>query len=178
MLERIAEDHRHFHILLDLLEQKIERLEQGGGINMPMLQELIDYLHRYADRCHHPLEDRIYQFYLERTGQPALTLHKLAEEHQALAQATSAILATVTMILADQVVPRQRLVANLRQFLTLQRNHLSYEDQQLLPKIAATLSEDDWQSLTPQLQQLCQSDPLFANSGADYQHLRDYLAAS
>ncbi|WP_298442480.1 hemerythrin domain-containing protein [uncultured Ferrimonas sp.] len=176
MLARIDTDHRHISTLLDLLERKIERLQQGGAIQMTMLRDVVDYLHRYADQCHHPMEDILYQFYLDKTGQSEGEIHRLGHDHLALADATNAILDTLNMILSDQVVPRQRLIKDLQLLLTMQRQHLQFEDTVLLPKISAALDEQDWQQLQSEIAHKIQSDPLFNSSERDYEDLRAYLA--
>ncbi|QIZ77530.1 hemerythrin domain-containing protein [Ferrimonas lipolytica] len=176
MLARIDTDHRHITSLLNLLADKIDRLEQGGAVQMTMLHDAVDYLHRYADHCHHPLEDILYQYYLDKTEQSEGDVHRLAQEHHNLADATNAILDTLRMILNDQVVPRERLIKDLQLFLTMQRDHLSYEDNVLLPKVAAALDEDDWSKLQVMVADKIQHDPLFSSSARDYEDLRAYLA--
>ena len=49
MLARIHTDHRHILILLDVLEGKAERLEQGEGVRLPLIRDIVDYLQTYAD---------------------------------------------------------------------------------------------------------------------------------
>ncbi len=174
MLARIAHDHHQFSQVLSLFELQVARLQQGAYCDMLLLHEVVTYLHHYADQQHHPLEDEIYQYYLEVLGDDEGAVHQLQQEHLLISQVTEAILATLTLILSDHVVPRQQLTDRLLQFVALQRAHLLYEDKELLPRIAARLTQQDWHDLSVRCGKL-PLDPVFDNKVEAYTTLRQTL---
>ncbi|MFI3246945.1 MAG: hemerythrin [Ferrimonas sp.] len=174
MLARIAHDHHQFSQVLCLFELQVVRLQQGAYCDMMLLHEAVAYLHHYADQQHHPLEDEIYQYYLEVLGEDEGAVHQLRQEHLLISQITEAILATLALILSDHVVPRQQLTDRLLQFVALQRAHLLYEDKELLPRITARLTQQDWHELANRCGRL-PLDPLLDDRVEAYTALQEAL---
>ncbi|GAA4873879.1 hemerythrin domain-containing protein [Ferrimonas pelagia] len=177
MLARIHTDHAHILTLLNLLDRKAGRLERGEEVSLTLIRDVIDYLQRYADNSHHPMEDILYQYYLEKVGETDGTVHRLAQEHETLRIATDQLMDTLNMILNDAVVPRERLITDLKTFAGQQRRHLEQEEKHVLPKLEQELKEDDWQLLQQQVADTLMDDPLFSGGGErEYEDLRAYLS--
>ncbi|TKB50181.1 hemerythrin domain-containing protein [Ferrimonas aestuarii] len=175
MLARIRTDHRHILTLLNLLHQKIERLQAGQEVNLTLLRDVIYYLLRYADCSHHPLEDILYRYYLEKMGSSD-QVSQLEVEHQSLRRATENLLDTLNTILNDVVVPRERLIQGIQEFVSMQTRHLTYEEQHILPLMEAEFTDEDWQQLDQQVASKLMDDPLFGRGGdQDFEDLRSYL---
>ncbi|GAA5190853.1 hemerythrin domain-containing protein [Ferrimonas gelatinilytica] len=177
LLERIHTDHKHISKLLNLLDKKAIRLEDGEAINLNFLRDVIDYLQRYADHSHHPMEDILYHYYLDKNGGSQGAIHRLEEEHAILREATDQLMDTLNMILNDAVVPRDRLIANIKDFAAMQRRHLAQEEEHVLPKLEKELTDEDWQKVEQRVSETLIKDPLFNNEkDSDYDELRAYLA--
>ncbi len=176
LLARIHTDHKHFSTLLTLLDKKADRLEEGDAINLNFLRDVVDYLQRYADHSHHPMEDILYQYYLDKTGNSQGAVHRLAEEHGFLREATDQLMDTLNMILNDAVVPRDRLIADIKAFVSMQRHHLAQEEEHVLPKLERELDEKDWRVVNAKVADTLINDPLFNSDKDDqYEELRAYL---
>ncbi|SHH79955.1 hemerythrin domain-containing protein [Ferrimonas marina] len=177
MLARIHTDHAHIATLLALLDNKANRLALGQEVSLPLVRDVIDYLQRYADHSHHPMEDILYQYYLEKQGKGAETVHRLGQEHKVLAESTDQLMDTLNMILNDAVVPRERLIADLRDFAHQQRHHLEQEERYVLPVLEQELTEADWAILQQKVATKLIEDPLFSEGNdQEYEDLRAYLA--
>ena len=65
------------------------------------------------------------------------------------------------MILMDAVVPLDQFAQKLEAYINSQRDHLNFEERELLPQIANALSEDDWKQIELKWKQTDSQDPLF-----------------
>ncbi|MBY5993445.1 hemerythrin domain-containing protein [Ferrimonas balearica] len=177
MLARIHTDHAHISTLLSVLSGKVQRLKDGQEVNLTLVRDVVDYLQRYADHSHHPMEDILYQYYLDKVGDTSQgEVHKLAQEHHKLQQATDQLFDTLTMILNDAVVPRERLIADIEAFVVMQRTHLEQEELRVLPLLERSLDEKDWEQIHRLVASKLVDDPLFGETGdREFEDLRTYL---
>ncbi len=146
MLDLIRNDHRNLAILLDLLRDKVVRLEKGQPINYALIRDVIEYMQEYADRYHHKYEDAVYSYYLSRKGD-AQALNKLEQEHDRLTADTASFRELIELILLDSVVPSDTFRARLQAFIDQQQQHMTYEDREILPLLEAHLGFKDWEQI-------------------------------
>ncbi|MBY6188070.1 hemerythrin domain-containing protein [Marinobacter hydrocarbonoclasticus] len=177
MLARIHTDHAHISTLLSVLAGKAQRLKAGQEVNLSVVRDVVDYLQRYADQSHHPMEDILYQYYLDKVGDTQQgEVHRLAIEHGKLREATDQLFDTLNMILNDAVVPRERLIEDIEDFVALQRNHLEQEEVRVLPLLERSLGEQDWEQIHRLVASKLVDDPLFGETGdREFEDLRAYL---
>ncbi|GLS82543.1 hemerythrin domain-containing protein [Paraferrimonas haliotis] len=177
MLTRLYEDHRNITVLLDVLQAIAEKLKRSQKVNMSLVSDVINYMQNYGDRCHHPVEDIIYNYYCQHyPAQGSDTLSQLTVEHERLQQANEMLSHSVNMVLNDVMVPMEQLVAEIEHYIDMQRQHLGFEEQDIFPQLEVNMSTNDWQEISTELQPLFQRDPLFGNEGkAEFQALKQYI---
>ncbi|MBW8192929.1 hemerythrin [Neiella marina] len=178
--------------LLKFLKAKLEDLRQDRSIRYDLIKDIVEYLHEYADKHHHPCEDIIYSYYLEHRKDEKVAdgVHKLAEQHIKISALTEHLCDMTEMILMDAVVPQQQYIDALDEFLEIQTNHLNYEEDHILPALREELTDADWQAIiallpydgiddVDSLKELARkSDPLFGDNVQErYQSLRENLGA-
>jgi hemerythrin-like domain-containing protein len=128
----------------------------------------------YAEHSHHPLEDIIFDYYSNKTGQA--NYGQLYNEHHRLAEASGALVYSLNMILSDVVISREKLIKDLKEYLELQQQHMQYEEQEVFPKFMKTLDEADWQKIDVLSQNRLVDDPLFNDNGkTTFEDLRAYI---
>ena len=164
MLSTIHNDHVNISKLLRLLRKKIQLLEDDQKIDYYLIKGIISYLKNYSDKYHHPMEDMIYAYYLKYRVVSDEVANRLSREHKLIKEATIELDELLDMILLDAVVPREQCIEKLEHFLQLQVAHMNYEEQEILPNIKASLTEDDWRSLEKKWQKDGHSDPLFGDN--------------
>ncbi len=170
MIERIRREHGYMVRLLAVLKQKIAMLEQEQQINYSLLREIVTYLADHSERVHHPKEDIIYQYYLDKFGQQQ-DIENLELEHKTLSTQTHAFLDTVDMILNDAIVPQDIFINQLKEFVHSQRRHLEMEEQSILPLITRSFTVKDWQAVED-MWSVNEDDPVFGDTIAEqYQQL-------
>ncbi|GGA88083.1 hemerythrin [Neiella marina] len=192
ILDIIHKEHVNMTMLLKFLNAKLEDLRQEKDIRYDLIKDIVEYLHEYADKHHHPCEDIIYNYYLEqKKGEKVADgVHKLAEQHIKISALTEQLCDMTEMILMDAVVPQQQYIDILAEFLDVQTSHLNYEEDHILPALRDELTDSDWQAIlallpyegiedVDSLKELARkSDPLFGDNVKErYQSLRDNLGA-
>ncbi|NAZ45730.1 hemerythrin domain-containing protein [Vibrio toranzoniae] len=172
MIERIRREHGYMARLLVILKNKLELLKQEREINYSLIAEVVHYLMNHSDKVHHPKEDIIYRYYLNKYGNDQ-AIEDLELEHQLLAEKTADFLGVVDMILQDAVVPQEVFIEQLEEFVHTQRKHMEYEEKYVLPMIITLFTVKDWQEVESQWSQP-ENDPVFGDTIADqYRQLAD-----
>ncbi|KMV29131.1 hemerythrin domain-containing protein [Photobacterium swingsii] len=177
MLEKIHAEHGYINRLLIILEQKLNAIQQGQPVNYSLIKDIVEYLHKHAECCHHPKEDVIYHYYQQKYADQGV-MKELDIEHQELALLTDDFANTLDMILMDAVIPLDVFADKLNQFVTRQRMHLEFEEKYVFPLIRRHFTTQDWVEVGKQYQE-CECDPLFGEQALPrYQRLRARLAES
>ncbi len=188
ILDIIQKEHVNMSSLLKFLDSKLDDLKHDRSIRYDFIKDIIDYLHDYADRYHHPCEDMIYDYYLQHIKQQEEPLHRLAQQHQFISELTERLQEMTSMILMDAVVPKDQFTSALEEFLKVQVEHLEYEEEHIIPMLRETLSDNDWEAIlnslpydgisdVDSLEELARkADPLFGDQVAErYQALHQTL---
>lgn len=190
MLEQIKQDHRNMTSLLSVLRQKLAAIKAERPIRYNLMRDVLTYLHDYADKHHHPIEDVIYGYYVKHKSEQQKRVFALAEEHEKISAQTDSLCTMVDMILLDAVVPQQEFMAQLEKFIRQQEHHMEQEEKHILPLLEQNLTDADWQAIYAELpyeaihsgsiaETLSQLDPLFGEQVAEhYKQLHERLQES
>ncbi|MDX1303332.1 hemerythrin domain-containing protein [Photobacterium sp.] len=165
ILEIIHTEHGYINRLLKVLQQKLASIKNGQSVDYSLIKDIVDYLHNYAQCCHHPKEDILYHYYQSHYDKND-DMKSLELEHQELAQLTSEFSETVDMILMDAVIPLDVFAEKLNTFVTRQKAHLEFEEKQVFPLIRRHFTAKDWVAVSAEYQGEY-SDPLFGDQVAD-----------
>ena len=163
MLAIIHNDHIKMGRLFKILTKKVELLEKNERIDFRLIKTIITYLRTYSDKYHHPMEDLIYDYYINNCVVPDAVSTRLPQEHKRLKKATIELDELLSMILLDAIVPKEQCIKKLQSFVELQAAHMAYEEQEILPLIKGSLSADDWSKIELQWQHKEYQDPLFGD---------------
>ncbi|MCI2962627.1 MULTISPECIES: hemerythrin domain-containing protein [Shewanella] len=177
MLKRLMHDHKHIAVLLNVLKNKQMKLSEGESINFIVVRDIVEYMQGYAERCHHPVEDIIYAYYLAHKANDSI--NKLSAEHELVIQASAALMTTLNLILSDIVVAREKLIVDFADYVALQERHMQMEEREIFPLLAKTLTEQDWQLIESECQKSLINDPLFLDrEQKEFEDLRAYLTTA
>ncbi len=165
MIERIRREHGYMNRLLAILRREHQLLEEEKRVNYSLIREIVDYLSTHAEAIHHPKEDLIYHYYIEKYGQNQ-EISDLENEHKVLSDHTHEFLELIEMILQDAIVPQDIVKARLADFIQEQKKHLDLEEQEIIPVIISTFTQSDWQDLEGQWNE-SEEDPVFGGTIAE-----------
>lgn len=153
------------------------KLSEGESINFIVVRDIVEYMQGYAERCHHPVEDIIYAYYLAHKANDSID--KLSAEHELVIQASAALMTTLNLILSDIVVAREKLIVDFADYVALQERHMQMEEREIFPLLAKTLTEQDWQLIESECQKSLIDDPLFLDrEQKEFEDLRAYLTTA
>ena len=176
LLDKLKQDHVNLKRLLDLLSQELDAFFAGEESNFDLKIELLDYIEHYAEQVHHPTEDLIYLVVLPKMERGEVLLQRLSREHGNLVGAARRFRETLEGIVQGEVLSRNEVETQGREFVALQRQHIDLEEHEVFPLLEQALTEDQWQEISAKAPK--GEDPIF--SWQDYNRFRsliDYLQA-
>ncbi len=174
LLEKLKKDHLNMVKILNLLSLQLDQFFAGEESDFDLKIELLEYLEVYAECEHHPLEDRLYEAAKVRMGGEHELFERLRSQHEVLGQLTKKFRYSLEYIMHDGVMPRDELETQGREFVALQRQHLSLEEQEAFPLLDQVMTPGDWEQVATEASQ--HQDPVFdAPDRIRFQLLVDYL---
>jgi len=161
MIDRLRADHANLARLLALLEQQAAVIEGGASGDLRLLTDILDYIASYPDLYHHPREDLVFETLRHRDSASIETINALLRQHKDLTNRAVELANALAAFSGSTVVPRERLVGLLRDYVALSRTHMNLEESTVFPRAGATLTEQDWQVIEQGM--AIEDDPLFGH---------------
>lgn len=155
LLERLGKDHARIAGITARLGTLSDQLDFSGD-DVPVFDEIADclyFLKHYADRVHHPLEDRLFDALLHKGLTPTerhLVFRNLGQ-HQEIMTLTEAMLAQTLLGRNDGVVDHAAFADLVDEYLALQRRHMLFEETHMFPLLMSRLDNADWNRLHQEL---------------------------
>ena len=165
MLDRLHAEHVNIARLLDLLEEQCDLLQRGEAVDTRMLQDIFSYIAHHPDLYHHPSEDLLFEVLRRCDPSSIESVDALSLEHGTLTKAATEILAMVSAFTGQGVVPRERLVGMLLDYIARSRRHMAFEESTVFPRARSVVSEQDWQAIERGIPR--KEDPLFGRAVSD-----------
>ncbi len=176
-LDVLHEQHRNIARLIDLLEREIGVVENGGNPNVSMLQDIMQYIIRYVDVAHHPLEERLIARFEEAEGQSVGEVEECKKQHEEVISLGQNFNAVVEAVREEQLVERTEFVRAGREYIDFQRKHMDLEEGRVFPTLKRALSDEELQAVGDEVEQ--SRDPLFGGIvEKEYKQLYDYIIRS
>ena len=169
-------EHSHQAKLLEILDNKVERLERGEAVDLELLASIIDYFQSYDSTCHRAKENLVFQALRRRDPAAADSVSHLMEEHEDLTRATDDLTRLILEARQGADIPTVRLASELQHFRDFYRRHMEMEEKHFLPVALQVLSEEDWEEVDFDL--FDRENPLFSDKvEARFEKLRERLIA-
>ena len=149
LLERLGQDHTRISEVMHELAVASDALVREEGPDWQHLGELMHFLQYYADRVHHPLEDRVFDRLLHKGLTPTerhLVFNNLGQ-HQEIIGLTRKISEHVRNAVDSGVVAEEEFSEVLAEYISLQRKHMRFEESQLFPLLVSRLDDADWDGM-------------------------------
>ena len=174
VMDRLHADHRNMSRLLDILDRQLDIVERAGNAQFEIMRDVMQYLTRYSDKVHHPMEDLLYARLADRSPRARQDLSVVPEEHERIGNESAALLETVSMIADGGMTLRTEILAAGRRYVADLRRHIALEEEHLFPLVEKTLDSDDLSEVNRILEE--QKDPVFGDVvEADFQSLYDHI---
>jgi hemerythrin-like domain-containing protein len=178
LLEKLHRDHMNLARLLDLLSAELDALAAGHESNFDLKIEMLDYIEHYAEKVHHPTEDQINAVaFKKKSMKPHAAIYeRISREHTSLLGLANRFRSTLEGAMQGEVMLRDEVETQGREFVALQRQHIDLEEEEVFPLIDQAMTDKDWQKLEAEITH--GDDPVFHRQ--DYNRFRsliDYLKA-
>ena len=167
-------EHVNFARLLGLLEKQVAAFSAGEQPNYDLMSDIVYYLRQFADQVHHPQEEVAFARLLDRDPGMKPQIDRLLQEHRVLGSAGATLLKHLDEVVADAVAPRSIIETAAATYLTHYRQHLSAEEDEVIPRAEKLLSPSDWAAVTAIP---ARRDPLFGEEVENrFRNLRRQIA--
>lgn len=174
ILDKLHNDHKNFAKLLVFLEQQLALLENCESSDLNTMVEAIEYMKNYPDLIHHPLENVVFQYYLDHYDNEDKDVLEVMEEHEEMPLLTNKLLEILESVLADVPQERSVLCDSLNTYILAQKEHMNIEEAKIYPQLSSALNDQDWKNIDSELMDV--EDPLFGRQvEQSYQRLRLHI---
>lgn len=156
-------EHENLSQLLDLIDEQRKIANAGGELDRGLLGTVAEYFGGYPDKCHHPVEDLVFQRLQMRNPDAIPDPDKLTDEHEQIERLTAELAESIA---ASRDGPG--LADVLERFTNDYRTHMAMEEEHFFPAAAEHLSEQDWDDIDFSL--FDSPDPLFDHAAHERFH--------
>jgi hemerythrin-like domain-containing protein len=176
VIDKLLRDHKHFFVLLDLLQAQLKHLVQGEYTDYQILTDIMRYFVNQPDVYHHPHEDIIFNALKHNNINLADIIDELISEHTVMASASTTILDELKQIQGNAIFSRDEIVRRLEDFISGYRAHIEKEEATLFALADKTLDAADWKKIETEIGII--EDPLFGKSlDGEYRELYKMILA-
>ncbi len=174
ILSKLHTDHLNFIKLLDYLEEQHRLLEKCENTDLELVLDAILYMKEYPDLIHHPLENIVFKYFLQHYDDAQEDIDALLHQHKEMPKLTNKLLGMLRGALVDMPQSREELCAYLKEYISVQKEHMNEEEAHIYPLLNSKLNENDWQNIDSEIVHI--EDPLFGNKvEKSYQGLLQYV---
>ena len=133
-IDMLMEEHQLINRLLKVLEAAAQRLEQGQMVRPGLFREVTDYNLNLTDRCHHRKEEALFASMVthglpEQTSAVAL----MPQEHAQGIAHNEDLRVMVQRWQAGDDAARATIIATVKEYVAMQRQHIHEETHILFP---------------------------------------------
>jgi hemerythrin-like domain-containing protein len=141
----LIHEHKAIEIALNILEKMNERLDKNGGPDYNDINNLLEFLKEFADKCHHGKEEGFLFPALEKVGvrNEGGPIGVMLSEHT---KGRNFIKQMRDSILREQV-DKQGFIEAATSYIRLLRAHIQKENTVLFPLIDARMSASEQKDL-------------------------------
>lgn len=162
LLNKLHNDHINFTKLLTFLEKQHHLLEDCERSDLGSILDAIKYMKEYPDYIHHPLENVVFKYFLENHKEAHEKIVELLHEHEEMPLLTEKLLEMLQGALADIPQNRDELCSYLKEYISIQKEHMNQEEVYVYPIVNSKLGEKDWEKINTELAHV--EDPLFGKA--------------
>ena len=147
LIERLSRDHARIAAAVTEFGQLADTVT--AELDWQRLSELCGFLDYYADRIHHPLEDRLFDHLLNKGVTPTerhLVFRNLSQ-HQEIATLTSTACALIDQARQGGTIDVDEFRELALNYVSLQQRHMRFEEAHLFPLLDAEFDNNDWNIL-------------------------------
>lgn len=147
--EALKEEHRAIKLMLGILEKICDKLDSGEKVNRQHLEEILDFIRTFVDRCHHGKEEDLLFPAMEKKGVPREggPIGVMLAEHETGRDLVRKMTQGVAEYGKGDEKAVREIIANAKEYIDLLRNHIDKEDNILYAIADTHLSPEEQKEL-------------------------------
>jgi len=148
--EELVQEHNAIKRMLQILEAASRRIEAAERVDPEHLEQMVEFIRVFADRCHHGKEEDLLFGALEEAGIPREggPIGVMLIEHEQGRKYVQGMAQAIAAYRAGDDSARSQIVENARGYVALLRQHIHKEDHILYPLADRHLSAAKQAELT------------------------------
>jgi hemerythrin-like domain-containing protein len=174
--EQLKEEHQAIKLMLRISERVCEKLESGEEVNPEHLEQMIEFIKVFADKCHHGKEEDLLFTAMEEVGIPKEggPIGVMLTEHDMGRGYVRGMSEAVTRYKAGDRKALSGIVGNARNYIALLTQHIDKEDNILYPMADKHLSEDKQKALLEEFERV-ERERIGAGKHEEFHDLLNHL---
>lgn len=147
--EMLEEEHHVIQKVVGTFAVLAEELEAGRDVEPETIREIVEFMHTFADKCHHGKEETHLFPLLQRKGVPVrgCPIGILTVEHQRGRALVSALASAIETYSSNRESVRNSVIQTLKSLTELYPRHIWKEDYLLFPMTNKILNADEQKDL-------------------------------
>lgn len=147
--EMLEEEHHFIQKVVGAMAVLAERLQMGQDVETETLQNIVDFMRTFVDKCHHGKEETHLFPMLESKGVPVrgCPLAVLMAEHQRGRTLMTGLASAAETYARDRPSAKKPLLESLRGLTGLYPDHIWKEDYLLFPMTNKILNPEEQEEL-------------------------------
>jgi hemerythrin-like domain-containing protein len=140
--EELKAEHRAIEQMLRIMEQVCIRLESSEAVDTDHLEQIVEFIQVFADRCHHGKEEDLLFVAMEEAGIPKRggPIGVMLAEHAMGRDYVREMNRAISAYKAGDVAAMSSIAENAREYIALLAQHIGKEDNILYPMADRALS--------------------------------------
>jgi hemerythrin-like domain-containing protein len=148
--EELKTEHKAIKWMLRIMEQVCARLESDQPVDTDHLEQIVEFIRVFADRCHHGKEEDLLFAAMEKAGIPQQggPIGVMLTEHTMGRNYVKAMSEAIVAYKTGDRSAASKVAENARGYITLLTQHIDKEDNILYPMADRVLAEATQQELS------------------------------
>ena len=154
--EELKDEHKVIIRMLDVVEALCGRFAEGKSVSPQYLDQAVDFIRRFADKCHHGKEQDILFPMMVKKGFPLNTgpIAVMVLEHDQGRAFVKGLDAAVQRLKAGNEDAVPEITRNAMAYVALLREHIDKEDNILYPMGDRVLTPEDNRALLDEFERV------------------------
>ena len=154
--EQLKEEHEAIKLMLRISEKVCEKLESGEEVDPEHLEQIVEFIKVFADKCHHGKEEDLLFTAMEEAGIPKKggPIGVMLTEHDMGRGYVKGMSEAVAKYKAGDRKVSSAIVGNARNYIALLTQHIDKEDNILYPMADMHLSEERQKELLEEFERV------------------------
>lgn len=154
--EILKEEHKEIKRMLRILGKVSEKLKSGEIVEKDVLEQILQFIKVFADKCHHGKEEDLLFPAMEGAGIPREggPIGVMLYEHNVGRNAVKGMTEGIEEFYRGNEDARKKIVENASTYIELLDSHIYKEDNILYPMAEMHLSEEEQRELTEKFEEV------------------------